>query len=143
MMKTIWSSDSIPTEDWKYRNLARVWLPVYYLIAIVSGIVATLQGSTFLNRLFTDNDIDMFGGTLTMVSIACLIGVAFPRLWRLEIVATIAIVGILAAYGATILTNPYSPTPNTFSVLMLTLGLPFLLFRLNLLGEELKERRVK
>lgn len=138
---SIWHPDSINPEEWKYRNLKRVWLPTYDLIAVLAGIVAAAQGSPLLNRLFSATLVDTFGVTLTVVAGVCLAGVAFPRLWAVEIVGKIILVGLVAAYATTILIFPITPQPNHFVVLMLAFSLPLPLFRLNLLGEEHKERR--
>lgn len=139
---SIWHPGMIPPDEWKFRNLKRVWLPVYDLIAVAAGIVATVQGSPILNRLFVEQLVDGFGLTLAVVAGICFAGVAFPRLWVAEIVGKIILVGMIAAYAATIFLFASNPQPNDFIVLMLAFSLPLPLFRLNLLGEELKERRV-
>lgn len=138
---SIWHPDAINPDEWKYRNLKRVWLPTYDLLAVLAGIVAALQGSPLLNRLFSAALVDTFGVALAVVAAVCLAGVAFPRLWVVEIVGKVILVGLVAAYAATILIFPTSPTPNHFVVLILAFSLPLPLFRLNLLGEEHKERR--
>lgn len=138
---SIWHPDAINPDEWKYRNLKRVWLPTYDVIAVLAGIVAALQGSPLLNRLFPAVLVDTFGVALAVVATVCLAGVAFPRLWAVEIVGKVVLVGLVAAYAATILIFPTSPTPNHFVVLILAFSLPLPLFRLNLLGEEHKERR--
>lgn len=78
---------------------------------------------------------------MSLVALVCLIGVAFPRLWVVEFVGKVLLVGIIAAYAATIFLFASNPNPNDFIVLMLAFSLPFPLSRLNLLGEEIKERR--
>ena len=138
---SIWAPGAIPADEHKYRNLKRAWLPAYDLLAVVAGIVAVGQGSTFLNRLFTGVGVDVFGVALAVLAAGCLVGVAFPRLWRVEIVATVLLVGMITAYATAIAIYPNSPQPNTFSVLALAFSLPLPLFRLHLLGEEIKERR--
>lgn len=138
---SIWHPDAIAPDEWKYRNLKRVWLPAYDVIAILAGIIAILQGSPLLNRLFTPLLVDAFGGCLAVVAAVCLAGVAFPRLWVVELVGKIILVALVAAYAATILIFPSTPLPNHFVVLMLAFSVPLPLFRLNLLGEEHKERR--
>ncbi|WP_323986189.1 hypothetical protein [Microbacterium plantarum] len=138
---SIWHPDAIPPDEFKYRNLKRVWLPLYDAIAIFAGIQAIMFGSTILNRLFNPLMVDLFGGVLTGVAVVCLAGVAFPRLWAVEIVGKILLVGLVAGYVTTILLFSENPGPNLFVVGMLTFGLPLAFFRLNLLGEEFKERR--
>lgn len=139
---SIWAPGAIPADEWKFRNLKRVWLPAYDVVAILAGVVATVQGSPLLNRLFTEPVVNCLGAGMSLVALVCLIGVAFPRLWVVEFVGKVLLVGIIAAYAATIFLFASNPNPNDFIVLMLAFSLPFPLSRLNLLGEEIKERRV-
>lgn len=37
---SIWAPGAIPPEEWKYRNLKRVALPVYDAIAVLAGVHA-------------------------------------------------------------------------------------------------------
>jgi hypothetical protein len=138
---SIWHPDAIPPDEWKFRNLKRVWLPLYDAIAIFAGVQAVLFGSTILNRLFPPSLVDLLGVVLTVVATVCLAGVAFPRLWVVEIIGKVLLVGLVAGYVTTILMFSENPGPNLFVVGMLTFGLPLAFFRLNLLGEEFKERR--
>lgn len=138
---TIWAPGAIPPDEWKFRNLKRIWLPLYDLIAIYAGIQAVLFGSTILNRLFDPQLVDALGLAMVVVATVCLAGVAFPRLWLVEMIGKVMLVGLVAGYVTTILLFSEAPTPNLFVVGMLTWGLPMAFFRLNLLGEEVKERR--
>ncbi|WP_066038647.1 hypothetical protein [Herbiconiux solani] len=140
---SIWARGAIPPDEWKYRNLKRVWLPLYDIIAIFAGLQAIMYGSTILNRLFAPFVVDTLGVFMTIIATVCLAGVAFPRLWPVEMVGKILLVALVAGYVTTILIFSESATPNLFVVGMLTWGLPLAFFRLNLLGEELKERRAE
>ncbi len=131
----------IPPDEYKYRNLKRVWLPLYDLIAVFCGVQAFLFGSPLLNVLFPAGLIDMLGVMMAAAAVVCLAGVAFPRLWMVETIGKIILVGMISAYVATILLLSQNAGSNLFVVGMLTFGLPLAFFRLNLLGEELKERR--
>ena len=138
---SIWHPDAIPSDEWKYRNLKRVWLPVYDLIAILAGITAAVQGSPLLNSLFTEQLVGSLGVAFAVIAGVCLAGVAFPRLWAAEIVGRVILVGFVAAYATMVLIFPATLTPNHFLVLILAFSLPLPLFHLSLLGEERKERR--
>lgn len=140
---SIWAPGAIQPDEWKYRNLKRVWLPLYDLIAIYAGLQAVLYGSNILNRLFDPFVVDVFGLAMVVISTVCLAGVAFPRLWPVEMVGKVLLVGLVAGYVTTILLFSVSATPNLFVVGMLTWGLPLAFFRLNLLGEEYKERKAE
>jgi hypothetical protein len=137
---SIWAPGAIPLDEWKYRNLKRVWLPVYDVVAIVAGYFAFDQGSNLLNRLFDSWFVDLFGVAMMIVAGVCLAGVAFPALWAVEMLGKVLLLGMVVSYIASILFLSAEPFSNSFVVAMLAWGLPLALFRLNLLGEEWKER---
>lgn len=145
---TIWHPDAIPPEEWKFRNLKRVWLPVYDLVAIGAGVSAVVFGSRLLDRLY-GSATDAIGGVFAAVAMVCLLGVAFPRLWAVEVVGKVLLVGMVVAYMAAIMLSP-SPeqllakeAPNWFVIWMLAFGLPLAMFRLDMLAHERVARKVR
>lgn len=143
--QTVWHRDGIPVADWKYRRLVRVWLPLYDVIAIYTGLMGLLFGSPLLNRLFTEEVTNIVTGLFVVVATAALMCVIFPALWAAEIAAKVALVGMVSAYIFTILVyGEHGPTglPNLFVAGMLAFGLPLALFRLDLLGQDILERRM-
>lgn len=138
---SIWHPAAIDPAEFKYRNLKRIWLPVYDLIAVYAGINVVLHGSRLLNEMFTEGWVDAFGITFIMVALMCLVAVSFPRLWAVEIIGKVLLVSMIAAYITTIVFFSTAPQPQLFVAAMLAFGLPLALFRLNLLGEEIKQRR--
>lgn len=139
---TIWHPDAIPPDEWKFRWLKRVLLPVYDLVAIGAGIWAALLGSPVLHALFDEPVIDVLGYMLTAVATVCLLGVVFPRLWRWEIAGKVMLVGLLLAYAGAVVLFRTNPDPSSgFVAFIIVLALPLPIFRLTLLGEEIKERR--
>ena len=140
---TVWHPDAIEPDEWKYRWLARLWLPVFDLLAILSSTWAVSYGSPILNRLFGDESpwITVLGSILFVAAFVCLIGVCIPTFWRIEILAKIVLMSMLAGYGTLILLMSMPPDWFPAFVILMTLPLPF--FRLSLLGEEIKERRTR
>ncbi len=138
---SIWAPGAIPPDEHKYRNMKRVWLPLYDLIAVFCGVQAFLSGSPLLNILLPADLTAVLGVMMAAAALVCLAGVAFPRLWLVEIVGKIILVAMISAYVATIMLLSPNAGSNLFVVGMLTFGLPLAFFQLNLLGEELKERR--
>jgi hypothetical protein len=137
---TVWHPDAIPPDEWKYRTLLRLWLPAYDAMAIFAGIWAVSFGSPILNRLFDNATlVNALGTLLIAAAVACLCGVIFPVLYRLEVAAKIILTSMLAGYGAAILLMTSPPDWFPAYVILMTLPLPF--YRLSLLGEEIKERR--
>jgi hypothetical protein len=139
---SIWHPDAIPPDEWKYRNLKRVWLPAYDLTAIGAGLWAAAFGSPLLHTLFDEPVIDLMGWLLSVVAFVCLLGVAFPRLWRWEIGGKVTLMALLGTYAFIVAAFRTNPDPAAgFVAFVLVLALPLPLFRLTLLGEEIKERR--
>lgn len=142
---TVWHRKGVPPEDWKYRRLVRLWLPVYYAIALYTGLVGLIFGSPLLNRLFPEATTDITTSAFALVAALALIGVVVPRLWRVEVVGTIILAGLVAAYIVTI--SVYGnkgpeDLPNLFVLGMLAFGLPFSFFRLDLIGQGLAEKKL-
>lgn len=143
--QSVWHRDGIPAEDWKYRRLVRLWLPLYDVIAVLTGLFGLLYGSPLLNKLFTEDVTNIVTGLFVVVATAALMTVIFPALWPAEIAAKVALVGMVTAYIFTILVyGSPGPTgaPNLFVAGMLAFGLPLALFRLDLLGQDILERRM-
>lgn len=139
---SIWHPDAISPDEWKFRNLKRVWLPFYDLVAFGAGIWAAMFGSPLLRSLFDDPVIDVMGFGLAFVALVCFLGVAFPRLWKVEIVGKVVLMSLLGTYAFTVAVFRTNPDPSAgFVAFVLVLALPLPLFRLLLLGEEIKERR--
>lgn len=143
---SIWHPDAIPLHEQKYRSLKRLWLPVYDIIAVLAGITAAVYGSRLLDRLYGDFT-DAIGLFFSFVALVCLAGVAFPRLWALEIAGKSLLVGMILAYAIAIVVSP-SPeqiaqqeAPSWFVSVILLLPLPLPLFRLDLLATEWADRR--
>lgn len=142
---SIWAPGVVPLGD-SWRNAKRLWLPLFDLIMIAAGIHAIVFGSRLLDRLYGPAT-DTIGAVFAVIAAACLTGVAFPRLWPVEIVGKIILVSMLAGYIAGIILSP-SPeqlaareAPSWFVASML-LGLTtFPLARLDRLLDEWVRRR--
>ena len=141
----MWAAGVVPTDD-PWRNAKRIWLPVFDVIMIASGINAIVFGSRLLDRLYGDFT-DVIGAAFVLVAAACLIGVGWPRMWPVEIVGKILLVSMIFGYVAAIILSP-SPeqlaakeAPSWFVASML-LGLTlFPLARLDRLLDEWVKRR--
>lgn len=141
---SIWHPDALPPDEWKYRSIKRVWLPLYDLIVIGAGLWATAFGSPLLHRLFDESVVDVAGIGLAIAGMVCLMGVIFPAFWAVELLGKLAVLFLLAIYGACVAVFPTRPDPSAgFVVFILALGIIPPLIRLSILGEELKERRAE
>ena len=142
---SVWAAGVVPTDD-PWRNAKRIWLPLFDVIMITSGINAIVFGSLLLDRLYGDFT-DIIGAAFVLVAAACLIGVVWPRMWPVEVVGKILLVSMIVGYVAAIILSP-SPeqlaakeAPNWFIASMLLALTTFPLARLDRLLDEWVKRR--
>lgn len=139
---TVWHPDAIDADEFKYRNLKRVWFPVFDLVCVLIGYLAVLYGSRLLYELYPEWLINVAGLSFMVASSLALAGVAFPRLFVLEIVGKIGMVGLLGAYSATLWVAFFGGALQSgmvAGIVMLPVIFPFA--KLQILGEEIKQRR--
>lgn len=139
---TVWDPDAIPSEEFKYRNLKRMWLPVFDAVVMLMGYLAFLHGSPILNRMFPGWLVDVSGIALLTASAVALVGVVTPRLYMMEIAAKVIMLSLLGTYSVIIWTSFFQgEVQSGFVAAELMLPILFPLFRLQILGEEIKQRR--
>lgn len=134
---TVWHEDAFTPDEWKHRSLTRLWLPLYDMFAILVGI---------WGAIFTPYDTVIQGLCIAFVFVAffCFVSVIIPALHALEIATTLVLVGFLAASGASIIAfNLHGKISTWFIGFMILMLLPLPMYRLSLLGEEIKERRAE
>lgn len=139
--RSIWHPDALDPDEHKFRSLKRIWLPLYDLILIGAGVWAAMFGSPILHSLFQVEVITWLGMLLAGCAAVCLMGVSFPNLWRWEIAGKVVLVGLLLAYAAAVVLFRTNPDPASgFVAFVVVSALPLPIFRLMLLGEEIKDR---
>ena len=134
--QTIWHPDAVPDAEFKYRNLRRIWLPLFDALSIWIGFLAVQYGSTLLNKMFPVVVIDIAGSIFTLAATLALVGVVFPRLFLAEIVGKVVMVSLLGTYSVVIWISFF-----VAGMLMLPLILPFAVLQIR--GEEIKQRKTQ
>lgn len=150
LRNTVWAKDGIQPEDWKFRDLQRIWLPLYDVVAVYAGIMGLLFGSPLLEKIFGPDHyayidiVDWATALFALTAFSCLMAVIHPRMWVLEIVSKVVLVGMIVGYIAAIVIfgERAGGLPNLFVTGMLAFGLPLALFRLDILGQEILDRRM-
>lgn len=141
--ETIWHPEAIAEEEFKYRNLKRVWLPLFDLLSVLVGLLGVAYGSTILNSLYPGWFIDLAGYTFMSAAVLALLGVVFPRLWVSEMIGKIVMLGLLGSYATAIWISFFQGSvEGGFIAAMLMYPILFPFLRLDILGEEVKQRRV-
>ena len=139
--QTIWHPEAVPDAEFKYRNLRRVWLPLFDALSVGIGFLAVQYGSTLLNNMFPAFVVDMAGSSFTLAATLALVGVVFPRLFLAEIVGKVVMVSLQGTYSVIIWASFLAGEVQSGFVagmLMLPLILPFAVLQIR--GEEIKQR---
>lgn len=141
---SIWNPDAIQPEEFKYRNLKRLWLPLFDLLSILVGVLGVAYGSRILNELYPESLVDGLSLTFILASIVAGVGIIFPKLWIPEVIGKITMLGLLGGYSTAIWVSFFQGNVESgFVAAMLMYPVLFPLFRLDILGEEVKQRRVE
>lgn len=109
-----------PTDD--NRWTVRVWLPLYDLLAILAGYVAFRVGSPLLNRLLTEDLINVVSAVFLLLGAITLVGLVVPKLWRVEIAGKIGMLFLMTTYAMLLLTFPSEGQNNSFVVVILIMA---------------------
>lgn len=142
--QTIWAKGAIPLEEWKYRSLKRVWLPLVDVLFILGGLSAVRFGVPAINEFFPDALVDQWGYSLSVVAVVCLVGVAFVRLWWLEAAAKCLLLGLMVMYIAALLTLTRAGEDSRgFVFVIATISVIILLVRLSIIASEWATRRAR
>lgn len=140
--QTIWARDAIPLNERKYRSLKRIWLPIVDLLYILGGLSAARYGVPAINEFFTDEVVDLFGYSLSAAALVCLVGVAFVRLWWLEIAGKCVLLGQMAtSVTALVILTRAGDDQRGFVFVIATIATVPLLIRLTIVADEWADRR--
>ena len=142
--QTIWHPDAVEDDSFKYRNLRRIWLPLFDALSIWIGFLAVQYGSTSLNKMFPGVVVDVAGTIFTLAATLALVGVVFPRLFLAEIVGKVVMVSLLGTYSVIVWASFLAGEVQSGFVagmLMLPLILPFAVLQIR--GEEIKQRKTR
>ena len=139
--QTIWHPDAVPDAEFKYRNLRRVWLPLFDALSMWIGFLVVQYGSNLLNEMFPVLVVDVAGIIFTLAATLALVGVVFPRLFLAEIVGKVVMVSLLGTFSVIVWVSFLAGEAESGFVagmLMLPLILPFAVLQIR--GEEIKQR---
>lgn len=99
---SVWHPDGVRQEDERVRGLFRVVLPLMDVMLIVFGLVSWQLGLRSLQES-TGHDLQSWWSLGIAVSAAvAFVGVAFPRLSKVELAGKIPLIMLLTFYIATL-----------------------------------------
>jgi hypothetical protein len=140
---TVWAPDAIAPEDYEHRNLTRVMFPVIDVLFFYCGLNASWFGVPAISEFFADHTVDLYAYSLAAVSVACLVGVAFPALWALEILAKSALLSLVSLYFlALFILTAVGEGNRGFVVGIAAVAMCPVIWRINQLGSQWQKRRL-
>lgn len=131
-------------QEWKYRNLKRILLPTVDVLFIAGGILGARNGIPAIDDIYPPWVADLGGYVFSLCGLVALLGVAFPRLWLLEVWAKSAILSMTAGYLVALLFATFGGRPQSSYVMsMAGVALAVVAWRLSILSYEARERKPK
>lgn len=95
---TVWAPNGVAREDWRYRNIYRVVLPLTDLLFVWFGVAGIVQGVASVEKAAGLDWQVTWSAGIAISAFACGVGVCVPRLWPIELVAKIFLVGHVSVY---------------------------------------------
>jgi len=143
LTKTIWAPGIIPIEEWKYRNLKRVVLPLVDMFFVLGGFAVVKFGLPTIDVFFPDYMVNLGGRILSFSAFLALLGVCFPKLWPFEMTGKSILLGLLVGYFvASIWLTAVGATGRGFVLMLDLIAIALVIWRLTLLGSEWQTRRL-
>lgn len=140
---SIWHPDAIPVLELKYAAMKRRLLPAVDLVCIYMGVWGSVFGLPSVDMTYGGVISRVAGAAFAVFSFAALVGIAFVRLYALEIIAKALMIGCLLTYGmAVVLTTSEVGEASRMYVLgLITIAILLVLFRLSILRHERSVRK--
>lgn len=141
---SIWGSETIPAEEWPFRNLKRIVFPVIDVLFFVAGLAAVNYGVQALNGFFPGPMVVLFSSLFCFAALICFIGIALPFLWPLEMLGKSILTGLMAGYIMTaIFDTVLMGRDHVFDIVIAAIAITPVLWRISLLGAEWQVRRLQ
>lgn len=132
----------MPLDEDKYSSLKRYLLPYIDVVLFFSGLSAVRYGAPSLSEFVPKGVTEAFGVLFIGATVMAFVGVAFPRLWGVEVAAKLTLFALSVAYAvALFLLTQAGSEIRGFIIGYVAAVAGLLLWRLAFLGRERKERR--
>lgn len=142
LSKTIWASNAIPVEEWKYRNLKRFLFPSFDFFMTLAGVGGLIGGISTLDFFWDPIAVRTYEIVMILSALFCFFGNIFPSRWRLEIAGVTSMMGLSVVYMLALVYRTVAvDQTRIFGFFYVAAVLSVILFRLNFLGSTWQDRR--
>lgn len=101
-LASVWAPGALPDKTKSEREALRVIFPVFDLLMIAAGWFGYVFVVPALSEVFSNRLVDGLCVFFSAVAATCLVGVAFPCLWRIELYAKEVLLALLIGFVATL-----------------------------------------
>lgn len=109
---SVWGRNGVPAEDWRYRGLYRWVLPLTDIFFFWFGVVGFWNGINTVEAAASQTWQEYWSLGIAIASAIAFIGVLFPKLWLVELIGKIPLVGLVSVYIAIFFMQGLTKTPN-------------------------------
>jgi hypothetical protein len=120
---TVWAPGGVPAASYRFRGIFRWVLPLTDILFLWFGYVGFLLTVSSVEQEAGREWQDMWSAGLALSALFCFIGIAFPKLWPVELIAKMFLIGHVLFYVSLQLSRILDPEVSAFSGLILILVL--------------------
>ena len=95
---SVWARDGVRAEDWRFRGLFRFVLPATDVFFLWFGFVGWQNGIVSVQQEASPTWQTWWSAGIAVAALIALVGVAFPRLWWVELVGKIPLISLVSVY---------------------------------------------
>lgn len=108
----MWGRNGVSPEDWRYRGLYRWVLPLTDIFFFWFGYVGWYNGLSTVEAAASQTWQEYWSLGIAIASVVAFVGVLFPKLWLVELLGKIPLVGLVSVYVVLFVTLGLSENPN-------------------------------
>jgi hypothetical protein len=95
---SVWSRDGVRAEDRRFRGIFRYVLPLTDILFLFFGVVGWHNGIRSVEQVAGNEWQTWWSLGLAAAAFVALVGVAFPRLWLVELAGKIPLIVLVTVY---------------------------------------------
>lgn len=95
---TVWAPNGVRAEDWRFRGIYRFVLPVTDILFFWFGAAGWYNGVASVQDAAGIRWQEWWSLSLALAAAVAFVGIAFPRLWLVEVMGKIPLIALVFVY---------------------------------------------
>jgi hypothetical protein len=97
---SVWAPEGIPAGAWRFRGQFRFVFPYVDLMFLWFGIAGWQHGIRSVETATSNAWQTNWSLAIAVFAAVCLLGISFPKLWAVELLGKLFLIGLVCAYLA-------------------------------------------